>query len=293
MNLNDWKSRGIYFKHKGHQIFYREEGQGEALILIHGFPTASWDWHKVWDGLLQRFHLIAPDMIGFGYSDKPKSKHAYSIMDQADLHEKLIDKLGIGKYHILAHDYGDTVAQELLARHEDREKLGDNPYPIASICFLNGGLFPEMHRPRLIQKLLLSPIGFLLNPFLTKEKLRSNFSAIFGPNTQASDQEIDEFYDLIIHNNGKGIMHKLIHYITDRKTNRARWVGALQTSKVPMKVIDGGFDPVSGKHMVDLYKKLVPQPDVTLFDKIGHYPQTEAPDLVLKAYFDFLDRHAL
>ena len=60
-------------------------------------------------------------MIGFGWSDKPRN-YAYSIMDQADLHEGLLSDLGVRKALVLAHDYGDTVAQELLAR--DLEPAG-------------------------------------------------------------------------------------------------------------------------------------------------------------------------
>jgi len=59
--------------------------------LIHGFPTASWDWNKIWNALKKKYHLLAPDLIGFGFSDKPK-KYNYSIMDQADLIEDFLKK---------------------------------------------------------------------------------------------------------------------------------------------------------------------------------------------------------
>ncbi|MCB0571640.1 MAG: alpha/beta fold hydrolase, partial [Phaeodactylibacter sp.] len=82
MELNEWQKAGRSFRYGQHRVFYREEGRGEALLLLHGFPTASWDWHKLWEPLSEQFHLIAPDFIGFGFSDKPRP-YPYSIRDQA------------------------------------------------------------------------------------------------------------------------------------------------------------------------------------------------------------------
>ena len=83
-----WKAKGKYFTHRGQNIFWREEGREDAptLLLIHGFPTASWDWEPVWPDLLKRYRLLTLDMIGFGYSDKPRD-YTYSIMDQADIYD--------------------------------------------------------------------------------------------------------------------------------------------------------------------------------------------------------------
>lgn len=286
--LKDWKNQGKYYIYKGeHRIFYRRAGSGPVLLLLHGFPTASWDWHKMWSVLAERFEVIAPDFIGFGFSDKPRQYH-YGILDQSDLIEELMSSLQITEAHILAHDYGDTVAQEILARFlEKKEKA---VFRIKSVCFLNGGLFPESHQPRLIQKLLISPIGFLLTPFLSKAMLKRNFDKIFGPDTKASDQEIDDFYALIQHHQGTRIFHKLIRYMADRRQYRDRWVEALVQSSVPLRLIDGARDPISGRHLAMRFAELVPEADVVLLDQIGHYPQTEAPEEVLNHFFDFIDK---
>ena len=92
------------------------------------------------------------DVLGFGFSDKP-DPHEYSIHEQADIVEGIVEQLGLAKFHVLAHDYGDTVAQELLACQNE----GTGKGIWQSICFLNGGLFPETQKALLIQKLLLSP----------------------------------------------------------------------------------------------------------------------------------------
>src|SRR5215813_10778244 len=114
-SLADWRAAGNFFTYRGHRIFWRTAGDENAplLLCIHGFPTASWDWHEVWPGLVARYRLVALDMIGFGFSDKP-ADYDYSLVDQADLCDAAVASIGASAYHILAHDYGDSVAQELL-----------------------------------------------------------------------------------------------------------------------------------------------------------------------------------
>ncbi|MCB0545235.1 MAG: alpha/beta hydrolase [Saprospiraceae bacterium] len=290
MTLQQWRDTGKTFRYKAqYDIFFQEAGAGENLLLLHGFPTASRDWHKIWAGLRERFHVLAPDFIGFGYSDKPGA-YPYSIIDQADLIEALLENRGITATHVLAHDYGDTVFQELLARFIDRKQAGGEGLQLYSATLLNGGLFPETHRPRPIQRALISPIGPLLTPLLSKASLSRNFHHIFGKNTRASEQEIGEFYELMVHKGGKSVFHKLIRYMEERRRYRERWVGALQNSPIPIRLINGAADPVSGRHMTERYKALTPDPDVVMLEEIGHYPQTEAPEAVLRHFLEFAGR---
>src|SRR6185503_17614561 len=100
-----WRREGQRFVHRGHAIFYRALGEGPALLAIHGFPSASWDWHAILPALVTRFRVIAPDMLGYGWSDKPR-EFRYSILDQADRLEALLESLAIDRVHLLAHDYG-------------------------------------------------------------------------------------------------------------------------------------------------------------------------------------------
>ena len=281
--LADWRAQGREFDFAGHAIRYWTAGQGEPLLLIHGFPTASWDWHRLWQPLAAKYRVIACDMLGFGYSAKPRG-HAYSLVEQADLQQALLAHLGIdGPVHVLAHDYGDSVAQELIARHQEGR------LQLASCVFLNGGLFPETHYPVLTQKLLLSPLGPLLGRLFSRAKLKANFDRVFGPQTPPGEDELDAFWALIAHNDGPKVMHRLIRYIPERQLNRERWVTAMQRTEVPMRVIDGAVDPISGAHMVRRYRELIERPDTVLLPAIGHYPQTEAPAQVLEHYLDFRD----
>lgn len=287
LNPAQWRAAGDLFSWQGHSIFYRDDGAGTtALLLIHGFPTASWDYAQLWPSLRARFdRLVTLDMLGFGFSDKPAA-HRYTLMEQADLHEALLSKLGVRRIHILAHDYGVSVAQELLARHlEHRPGMAE----IESVALLNGGLFPETHRITAMQKLLRSPLGFVIARLMNERRFGKSFSQVFGPQTKPTPDELKEFWKLIAYNNGSRVMHRLIAYIQERRQHRERWVGALQKTPVPVRLINGPEDPVSGAHMVARYRELIGQPDVVSLPGIGHYPQTEAPQQVLQALFGFYE----
>lgn len=281
--LADWRKAGRIETILNHELFFRDQGDGVPVLLIHGFPTASWDWSWIWDDLVDDHRLIAPDLLGFGYSAKPPG-HAYSIADQADRCEELLAELGVVEFHVLAHDYGDTVAQELLARRNE----GTGAWGLLSVCFLNGGLLPEAHRPRLIQKLLHSPIGPLLARTMSRDRFARSFSAVFGPDTQPSEREVDGFWSLVESNNGRRVIPKLLGYMPERRKKRARWVGAIRAPKVPIGLINGTLDPVSGGHLVEQYREEVDRDSlIEELATVGHYPQVEAPEAVVRAWRRF------
>ncbi|MEE4244306.1 MAG: alpha/beta hydrolase [Kangiellaceae bacterium] len=283
--LQQWYRKGQMMTLCDQKIFVVDDGDKSlpTLLLIHGFPTSSWDWQAVWESLNSHFRLVAMDMLGFGFSSKP-DQSTYSIHRQADIVEALVDAKQLGKFHVLAHDYGDTVAQELFARQQDGVGKGQ----WLSCCFLNGGLFPETHRARLIQKLLLSPVGPLINKLAGYSSFKRSFSGVFGPTTKPTELELQQFWSLINYNNGKHIFHNLITYMRDRLEHRERWVEVLQKSDIPLALINGSVDPVSGAHMVERYKELKCRLDyLGEMAEIGHYPQVEDADTVAKHYLTF------
>jgi len=289
VTLDDWQAGGRWYTFQGQRVFLRDEGAGELLVCIHGFPTASWDWHRLWPSLIARYRVLAVDMLGFGFSAKP-GDHRYSIHEQASLHEELLASLDVERFHLLAHDYGDTVAQELLARHLERSHLGELKLEIASGCLLNGGLFPETHRARLTQHLLASRLGPFVARLMNERSFGRSLAAVFGPRTQPTPAELHDFWRLMACNDGTRVAHLLIGYMAERRRHRDRWVEALRETRVPLRLVNGPEDPVSGRHMVERYRELVPSPDVVLLDGIGHYPQVEDPAGVLRAYLAFRER---
>ena len=285
---NDWKKTGNYFDFKGNKIFYRQgENEGDNLLCLHGFPTSSFDYHKIWNALSRKIRaLLSYDMIGYGFSDKPANL-AYTTFEQADVLQSLIEHLKIEKLHILAHDYGNTITQELLARAEENRLK----FEIETVCFMNGALFPETHKPILAQKILISPIGFLFGRLISDKRFKESLASIFGENTKPTESELNDFIEIFKYNNGRRIAHKLIRYMTERAKYRARWVGALENMKQPFRFINGLADPVSGAHLVKRFREVFPeQTDIIELENVGHFPHFEVPDVLLEKFFEFHKR---
>ena len=127
----------------------------------------------------------------------------------------------------------------------------------------------------------------MLSRWSNQRAFARSFRAIFGRKTRPSKEELAEFWELVSYNGGHRISHELIRYIVERRENRERWVGALQQTHVPLRLVNGPEDPVSGKHMAERYRELVPNPDVVLLSGIGHYPQVEDPAGVLASLRSF------
>lgn len=289
--LECWKADGQYFDYLGFNVFYRTDGSGPPLLLIHGYPFNSWDWASIWPALTSRFTVIAPDMLGMGFSDKPFA-YGYSVHDHADMHEALLAHLGVRSCHVVAHDIGDSVAQELLTRHECRS---EGAFRIESLTWLNGGMFNEVYIPRAAQ-ILLSQSGFgaIASRFhkvvLSRRVMDRVIDELFGARTKPSPKLRQQFHEVLEYNDGKRVTHKVGRFINDRPMHRNRWVRAMRETTVPMRFIDGPADPNSGRHMAKRYEQVIPNADVVLLDDhIGHWPQIEAPDAVLSHLFDHID----
>jgi pimeloyl-ACP methyl ester carboxylesterase len=281
MTVQDWYASGHFLHHNDLRVFYRKEGKGPPLLCIHGFPSSSWDFEKLWYQLTQHFTVIAYDLIGLGKSSKPDQTLNVSL--QADIAEAILADLAYKKAHILSHDLGDTVAQELLARQMEE----NSGIQWLSCVMLNGGIFPETHQPLLIQKLLISSAGSLLAPLMSKKTFKANMINIFSKEHPPEDDFIKETWNLIIYDKGKRMIPKLIRYMKERVKQRARWVTPLENNLVPLRLINGIQDPISGAHAAQRFLEVVPNADIVRISDAGHYPHLETPIQVLDAIMSF------
>ena len=114
-----WRARGRHLTLCGHEIFAVDvpaagPERREPLLVLHGFPTSSFDFHQVVDRLAADRRVLLFDMLGYGLSDKPD--RAYTFAGQADIAMALARAVGVHRLSMLTHDVGDTVGGELLAR---------------------------------------------------------------------------------------------------------------------------------------------------------------------------------
>lgn len=271
-------------QHQGHSVFVKEAGKGATLLCLHGYPYSSWQWRKLWTGLIEQFHVIAPDMIGCGYSDKPRD-FGYSIPAQTNLIVDLLAQLGIREVHLLVHDYGVSIAQELLARDQ---AAGGVPR-VRSVCFLNGGLLPEKFRERMEHRLIRLR-GMQVALLFDGQSFVRSIGALYAAATRPAEGELMMDWEVATRNGGLFVADKIFHFLEERIENRERWVGALQKAQVPLRLVNGSDDPIAGSAMAEHYAELVTAADVVSLPGVGHFPHLECPQQVLQAYREFRSR---
>jgi len=259
-------------------VFVQRRGAGLPMTLLHGFPSSSYDWAKIAPALAQRHALLAPDFLGFGASDKP-ADHEYSIHEQADLVEALWEHEGIDATTVVAHNYAVSVAQELLARRAE----GVLDVDLVAVHLLNGGLYPDLHRPEPVQIALLDPIrGAKISAALNAEMLTTSLAPTFGAAYDGSADSAD-IWTAMSRDDGHLIAYRLIRYMKDRLRHERRWVGALETTDVPLAFVWGMLDPISGAHIAKRIRQRIPAAPFRALEDVGHWPPTEAPDRVAAA----------
>lgn len=276
MNAEQWKRTGCLIEVNGFKHFVVDADNGKpCLLILHGYPTCTYDYHKVMPFLMQHFRVVMHDHLGFGYSDKP-SNYSYSMMEQTDQALLLWKKLGIKEATILAHDYGTSIATELLARDE-RFKCAD--LKIKQMILCNGSMHVELAQLRLIQKLLLNRwAGPWVAKLSSRRTLAKNLQNIYADPHKITTSEVDALWEMMTYNQGRSVLHKTTQYIKQRETYWHRWIGALQSTQLLIHIVWAKNDPVAVVKMADVLHQEIHHSRLTLIDDVGHFPMLEAPE---------------
>jgi len=281
--VDGWRARGRDRTLCGQRIFTvdvpafgREE---EApLLVLHGFPTSSFDFHQVVDALAVDRRIVLFDFLGFGLSAKPD--RPYRLADQADLAVALAAELGIGRLGLLTHDIGDTVGGELLARQLE----GTWDVEVTDRILTNGTVHMDLVRLSHGQMLLEAlPDERLAPGVLDRAGVLAGMVGTFSPTAAVPDDELEAAWELVSAEEGERLLPRLARYIEERRRHEGRFTPPLTDHPSPLTVVWGADDPIAVPAMAERLAADRPDARVVLLDGVGHYPMVEAPDRFLDA----------
>lgn len=281
LTVRDWRDGGRWLSTDAGKVFVRSgPGETPTVLLLHGFPSSSYDFRSVVAHLGQRSSLTL-DFLGFGLSDKPRP-HRYSLMEQADIVEAVVQNAGAeaaGPVVLIAHDMGTSVATELLARDLD----GSLPFDLQRAVLSNGSVILERASVRPIQKVLRGPLGPFVARFANRAMFTRGFTQLFSAAHPLSAEEAAAQWALLSHNGGHRIIHLLSAYLDERVRYAARWHGAVRDWPKPLGFVWALEDPVATTSVLDGLRELRPGAAVIELPGLGHYPQVEDPDAFTEA----------
>ena len=283
MTANEWKSKGEFITVNDKKLFVIDTSSfflsedkipTETMVILHGYPTSSYDYYKVLPELSKHYRVIIHDNLGFGFSDKPLD-YSYSLLDQADVALQLWQQLGVKKTHLLAHDYGTSVATEIIARNNNHELTIE----IEKLTLCNGSMHIELSQLRTIQKLLKNKwLGKYVAKLTTYAIFSKNLRNVYFDKTKVNNNELKDMWMQLEYNEGRKVIHKLSQYINERYTYWDRWIGALKETNLQTNIVWAKNDPVAVPEIARLIATEISNNKLFWIENTGHFPMLENPD---------------
>jgi pimeloyl-ACP methyl ester carboxylesterase len=296
-NLKQWRSEGTVKDINGHQIFVHATGpvsdDGHGVLIVHGYPGSSWDWQAVTEIIGDKARIVSIDMPGFGLSEKPMEgtyKQNYTLMSAADIFEGVAKEEGLTSVVLVAHDMGQTVGLELMARQEENRLS----FKIRHAIVLDGSTLVDMIGLLPAQKQMLSQPDKAATEDVDYDTFCAGyFTSTYPEAYQATDDFVNAVAcqgNQVFYNHGSRVMTQIMRYLLERKEELARWERTFFTfQSAPMTLLWGAEDPVALVAMADRVKENRPYTDYRRLEGVGHWPMIEAPDYVADRIIDRLD----
>lgn len=274
----------------GHRLFYREAGDpaAPAVILLHGFPTSSYMFRHLIPALVDCYHVIAPDHLGFGLSDAPPvDEFDYTFDALTDLTARLLQHLGIDRYAMYVQDYGAPIGWRLALR---------NPAAITAIISQNGngydaGFVESFWKVvQAYQQEQTTDTEAPVRQFLTLDATRWQYLTGVSDETLVDPGSWYHDFALLSRPGNDLIQLKLFRDYATNAPLYPRLHEYFRASRVPLLAVWGRGDEIFGPAGAEAFADDLPDAEIHLLDG-GHFLLESAGDEVAQLTRSFLAKH--
>ncbi|HEX7289222.1 MAG TPA: alpha/beta hydrolase [Candidatus Angelobacter sp.] len=272
----------------GNKVFYREAGSpaAPAILLLHGFPTSSHMFRNIIPALAERYHVIAPDLPGFGFSDAPDRKQfRYSFENLARVIDRFTEEIGLARYAVYVFDYGAPVGLRLALAHPER---------ITAIISQNGNAYEEglSQGWNPIQKYWQDPSEdnrAALRGFLTPEATRSQYLHGVQDGTLVAPEAYTLDSVLLARPGNDEIQLDLFLDYSSNVALYPRFQEYFRAQRPPLLAVWGKNDPFFLPPGAEAFKRDIPAAEVRFYDT-GHFALETHAKEIAGAIISFLER---
>jgi pimeloyl-ACP methyl ester carboxylesterase len=209
---------------------YVVKGEGESIILIHGFASSLYTWRQCLDPLSEHFRVIALDLKGFGYSDKPPSE--YSIGEYVEFLSQFMDSIGIDKATLCGNSMGGLIAWRTALKYPER---------VDRLILVDAGGYPSERTglPSFLKLARLPGAGRLFSLIMTRDRIRNSLESAYYDDSKVTEKAVDAYYYAT---RTKGAMHAPLARMRAGMTEIRKWEGRIPELKLPTLIIWGNED---------------------------------------------------
>ncbi|BBZ45902.1 alpha/beta fold hydrolase [Mycobacterium parmense] len=265
----------------GDRVAYRDEGEGQVLLLIHGMAGSSDTWRAVIPRLSRSFRVIAPDLLGHGASDKPRGD--YSLGAFAVWLRDFLDELGVSQATVVGHSLGGGVAMQFVYQHPD--------YAKRLILISSGGLGPDVG---LVLRLLSAPGAEFVLPVIAPKpvlavgnKLRSWLRSAGVRSPRGA--ELWSAYSSLSDRETRQSFLRTLRSVVDYRGQAVSALSRLRLrQELPVMAIWGDRDDIIPVAHAYAAQEVRTDSRLEVLAGVGHFPQVEMPDRVIGLIEDFV-----
>ena len=277
-----WQSQLTPVVIDGLRTFVLDTGIGDPVVFLHGIPTQAFLWRDVADVVSHRWRVIAPDLLGFGFADRPDDADL-SPTGQATFIQRVLSELGVERYALVVHDYGALVGAELLSR---------DPEIVTHLVVLNTSLWEEDWRGT-----GLNPFGLVRLPVVgemafrvaRKFMLREAFRQYVTEKQRLKDDVMDVYWHPFTDGFGE-VLLRLFRRSEGRmdEPDFCRWRDAIEAFDRPSLVIWGEQDLTFRTHVGRKIASILPSGNIELFEHSNHFVPEDRPEALGRLISVFL-----
>jgi pimeloyl-ACP methyl ester carboxylesterase len=274
---------------RGLKLFYREAGSKDSptVVLLHGFPSSSHMFRDLIPQLVDKFHVVAPDYVGFGYSDAPAVQDFEYTFDNLAAHveDLLFENLGLTQFSIYVQDYGAPIGYRIATKHPDA---------IRAIVVQNGNAYVEGIGGAFDP---MKPFWANRNPetekpvrnLLTKEMTMFQYTHGVGDSERISPDSytFDQFF--LDRPGNDRIQLDLLHNYQSNVRLYDRWHEYFRSRRPRMLILWGKNDPFFTVEGAKAYKRDLPNAELHLIDT-GHFALEDSGAFIAERMRKFLSQ---
>jgi len=258
----------------GMNVHYRDEGEGQIIILLHGTGASLHTWDSWTEALKKDYRVIRLDLPAYGLTG-PHPENKYSIPDYSGFLKTFVDLLKLDNFILAGNSLGGSIAWYYAVENKEKVEL---------LSLLNsGGFFNEEKESPIVFKLARAPIvKDILRYFTPRFFIKNTLKEVYFDKSKLTDKKIDTYRDLILRENNREA------FIYRTRNKPIDYTDRLDEIKIPTLILWGDNDAWIPVENAKLFAEKIPNSQVNIMKNTGHIPMEERPEESLKLFVDFI-----